>query len=103
MFGAAAFEVPALFCAGRWDEGVGNNAESAIKRTRRIARSWRLEGPQVGHCKAQLKPQGKDARGVCLARLHLKLWRFSVPKDGMEEREIMQKSNKMTSMIVRPR
>ena len=29
------------------------------KMTRMIARSWRLEGPQVGHCKAQLKPQGK--------------------------------------------
>ena len=22
MFGAPAFEAPALFCAGRWDEGI---------------------------------------------------------------------------------
>ena len=91
MFGAAAFEVPALFCAGRWDEGVGNNAESALKRTRMITRLWRLESSRAGYCKAQLKPQGNAARGVCLARLHLKPWRFSVPEDGMEEQEIMQK------------
>ena len=47
------------------------NAESAIKRTRMIARSWRLEGSQVGHCKAQLKPQGKvRVTHVCRA-VHL--------------------------------
>ena len=60
MFGAAAFEAPALFCAGRWDEGM-EIMQKMQKMTRMIARSWRLEGPQVGHCKAQLKPQGKAA------------------------------------------
>ena len=64
MFGAAAFEVPALFCAGRWDEGVGNNAESALKRTRMITRLWRLESSRAGYCKAQLKQQGKIAGRV---------------------------------------
>ena len=47
---------------------------------------WILQG--------STQSQGKAARCACLARLHLKPRRFSVPVDGMEEREKCRGCNK---------
>ena len=56
----------------------GYNAENAIKR-----RLW--SSVSVDRCPASLPCKAQAARDACLARLHLKLWRFSVPEDGVEE------------------